>query len=305
MSVIFSNNYLTDGEPIVHWRTAGSKNGIRLWQNKDGSYTEAGRNFKIGGRYNSRGGTGERLTRAERKEAKRQADIENTRVKNERANEEIARRIPYSRDDLSDYEKAQEISLMNNQLKYLESVKEYNNKQGTHFEKVGKSIQKELESAEVKLYISLGLGALGIAGAYALGKSGGIDAELVANAINAFGGKYGKIFNAATQVSTDGFGKVKEKVAAVVSPIIDKVKNGKTNVSVNSYDPTNTAWHKFGQYGPPANASSPVSSAALYTDTPWSQPYAKYAPKVERLNVEETLKRKADETAERIKNRTR
>lgn len=38
--------------PVIHWRTKGSKNGIRLWQHEDGSYTTAGRNSKPGGRYN-------------------------------------------------------------------------------------------------------------------------------------------------------------------------------------------------------------------------------------------------------------
>lgn len=257
MSVIFSNDYLTDGEPVVHWRTAGSKNGVRLWQNKDGSYTEAGRNFKIGGRYNSNGGTGERLTRAEKKAAKKEEAITNARAKNQAANDEITRRIPYSRDDLTDYEKAQEISLMNNQLKYLESVKEYQNKQGTHFEKVGKSMKKELESAEVKFYMALGLGAIGVTAAYAFGKNGGIDSELVTNAINAFGGKYGKIFTAATKASTDGVGKVKDKVMAVVSPIIDKIKGTAEETDVSSA--SNTAWSKYGQYEPTTSAINNVS----------------------------------------------
>lgn len=41
-----------NGDTISHWRTKGSKNGIRLWQHEDGSYTTAGRNSKPGGRYN-------------------------------------------------------------------------------------------------------------------------------------------------------------------------------------------------------------------------------------------------------------
>lgn len=44
----------SDPNPVVHWRTKGSKNGVRLYQNPDGSYTELGRESKPGGRYNSR-----------------------------------------------------------------------------------------------------------------------------------------------------------------------------------------------------------------------------------------------------------
>lgn len=57
MSTIYKAAYVDDN-PIIHWRTKGSKNGVRLWQNPDGSYTEAGRNSKPGGRYNQNDSSG-------------------------------------------------------------------------------------------------------------------------------------------------------------------------------------------------------------------------------------------------------
>lgn len=46
----------SDENAVVHWRTKGSKNGVRVWQNEDGSYTEAGKNYKPGGRYSQADG---------------------------------------------------------------------------------------------------------------------------------------------------------------------------------------------------------------------------------------------------------
>ena len=42
----------SQGNIICHYRTPGSKNGVRLYQNEDGSYTELGKNSAPGGRYN-------------------------------------------------------------------------------------------------------------------------------------------------------------------------------------------------------------------------------------------------------------
>lgn len=51
MGIVYIAND-SNSESFAHWRTKGSKNGVRIWQNEDGSYTPAGKNFKPGGRYN-------------------------------------------------------------------------------------------------------------------------------------------------------------------------------------------------------------------------------------------------------------
>lgn len=266
MSTIYKATYVDDN-PIVHWRTKGSKNGIRLWQNPDGSYTEAGRNFKIGGRYNS-SSTGERLSRADikaaksqiksdRAEAKNNAKVTATRNKNASTNDEIAKRIPYSRDDLSDYEKQQELALMNNQLKYLKDIREYQKEnESGHFEKVARDMKKELKSMETKMYIGFAVGALGITAAY-IANQNGIDGKAFADTVvEGVSGKYGKIFTDAAQAASNidsssisnganqafksavqTAGKVKDKVAAVIGNGIDTVKGAKSTAVTTTSDP--------------------------------------------------------------------
>lgn len=51
-NIIYKAAFNDTERDVAHFRTAGSKNGVRIWQNKDGSYTEAGRTSKPGGRYN-------------------------------------------------------------------------------------------------------------------------------------------------------------------------------------------------------------------------------------------------------------
>ena len=71
---------------LMHYRTPGSKNGIRNWQNEDGSYTPAG--AANGGRYsqngqlygNGKSGGSEKKTRAEKKLEKAVAKQKLTQV---------------------------------------------------------------------------------------------------------------------------------------------------------------------------------------------------------------------------------
>lgn len=153
---------------FAHWRTKGSKNGVRVWQNEDGSYTEAGRNFKPGGRYNQSDSDGE--SRVKSAEEKAAAKAEAARQKNAAYNEQIAKSIPYSRDDLSDYEKQQELAVMTAQLKYADAMKEYQKKaEETNATKMKDALKKELTSQEAKLILGVGVAALAVGGLYLAG----------------------------------------------------------------------------------------------------------------------------------------
>lgn len=149
---------------FAHWRTKGSKNGVRIWQNEDGSYTEAGRNFKPGGRYNQSDSDGDSgVSKAEAKTAAQ-------RAKNAEYNERVAKTIPYSRDDLSDYEKQQELSVMTAQLKYADAMREYQKKaEETNASKMKDALKKELTSQEAKLILGVGVAALAVGGVYLAG----------------------------------------------------------------------------------------------------------------------------------------
>lgn len=84
MGIVYKASYDDNWEnDLMHWRTKGSKNGIRLWQNTDGSYTEAGRNSKPGGRYNTNGGEGRAAARAAKKEAKAEEKAAKAQAKTE------------------------------------------------------------------------------------------------------------------------------------------------------------------------------------------------------------------------------
>lgn len=164
MPIVYKGVPASDPErTIVHWRTKGSKNGVRIWQNEDGSYTPAGENFKPGGRYNQSEHHREDNVKAMTPEEKRAQADKNAREKAARTNARIANRIPYSRDDLTDYEKQQELGVMTAQLKYATAVKEYQQTaEANHAQKLKHQVKHEISSYEAKIIVGVGVAAIGV-----------------------------------------------------------------------------------------------------------------------------------------------
>lgn len=88
----FYGGYLPDGyggqDYLMHFRTRGSKNGIRRYQNPDGTWTPLGLKERA-----EREGWGER--RAARREAKRAAKAERRAAKAAARSENLARAKQY------------------------------------------------------------------------------------------------------------------------------------------------------------------------------------------------------------------
>lgn len=155
---------------IKHWRTKGSKNGVRLWQHEDGSYTNAGKTCKPGGRYNQAENheDGSSVSSSTSKPKKNSAEAK--REKNAAYNDKIGSQIPYSRDDLSDYEKQQELAVMTAQLKYANEMKEFQKKaESTNYKKVAEEFGKEMTKSQAKILLGVGVAALAVGGLYASG----------------------------------------------------------------------------------------------------------------------------------------
>lgn len=164
MPIVYKGVPASDPErTVIHWRTKGSKNGVRIWQNEDGSYTPAGENFKPGGRYNQSEHHREDNVKTMTPEEKRAQADANARAKAAKTNARIANRIPYSRDDLTDYEKQQELGVMTAQLKYATAVKEYQQTaEANHAEKLKHQVKHEISSYEAKIIVGVGVAAIGV-----------------------------------------------------------------------------------------------------------------------------------------------
>ena len=82
----------SQGNIICHHRTPGSKNGVRLYQNEDGSYTELG--AMNGGRYSQHKGSGDKkAAKEEKKAAKVAAKAEKKATKAIKGNENASRLV--------------------------------------------------------------------------------------------------------------------------------------------------------------------------------------------------------------------